>query len=181
MIRQRIGQPALVQLHPQETPIDAQDPESAAAFAPAPDSRLKRAYWQLTALALAAHFGGSLSGLGLAIGVTALQTVHFALKRRSALAFVVQVRTAYLALLIAGLLPALAWLHAAQLAGLTALLTYDYCPLARMLALAPWNRKVPLSWPLVRWVILAPPAPGSILDRMPVAASRGTARRGSRR
>lgn len=156
-----------------QPPQDAPVAEPLQAVAPAPDELLKRVYWLVTALALSAHLGGWESGLGLAIAVTALQALHFALKRRSATVLVVQVRAAYLVLLLAGLLPAFSWIP-------PALLAFDYCLLARLLALAPWNRTAPLSWQLVRRVMLTPPAPSSILERLP-AARGGTARRDSRR
>jgi hypothetical protein len=131
------------------------------------DVRLKRAYWQLTALALAAYFGGWELGLGVAIAITALHTIHFAVEDRDPRSFEVQVRAAYLFLLLIGLVPSLWIIHAAQFVGLNVRLITDYCPMARMLAFAPWNRTVPLSWSLARWLIFSPPAPGSILDRMP--------------
>ena len=49
----------------------------------------------------------------------------------------------------------------------TPLLVADYCPLARMLVLLPWNRRVPLTAQLLRWLILSPPAPGAIATRVP--------------
>jgi hypothetical protein len=131
------------------------------------DVRLKRAYWQLTSLAMAAHFGGWEPGLSAAIVITAGQTTHFVVEGRDPRAFEVQVRGAFLALLLLGLVPPLWPIHAAQFVGINLRLVTDYCPLARMLALAPWNRTVPLSWSLARWLMLSPPAPGSILDRMP--------------
>jgi hypothetical protein len=131
------------------------------------DVRLKRAYWQLTALALAACFGGWEPGLGVAIAITAGQTIHFAVEARDPRSFEVQVRAAYLGLLLIGLVPPLWIIHAAQFVGINVRLITDYCPMARMLAFAPWNRTVPLTWSLARWLILSPPAPGSILDRMP--------------
>jgi hypothetical protein len=164
-----------------QPPAGAAAAEPPPASAATPDERLKRVYWMVTALALSAHFGGWQAGLGLAIGVTAWQALHFAFKRRSAKALVVQVRVTYLGLLLAGLLPALAWMHAAQLAGVCALLAFDYCLLARILTLAPWNRTASLSWPLVRRVMFTPPAPGSILERLPTVTSGGRARPDSRR
>ena len=131
------------------------------------DVRLKRAYWQLTALAMAAHSGGWEPGLGAAIAITAGQTIHFAAEGCGPRAFEVQVRAAFLALLLLGLAPPLWPIHAAQFVGVNVRLVTDYCPLARLLALAPWNRTVPLSWSLARWLLVSPPAPGSILDRMP--------------
>lgn len=128
---------------------------------------VRRLYWQATALLLAAHFAGWAPALVLALLLTAVQSVHFAVQAHSLRAFAVQVRVGYLALLLVGLWPPLAPLHVVQFVGVNALLTVDYCPLARLLVLAPWNRSVPFSGALVRWVLLAPPAPGAIVDRVP--------------
>jgi hypothetical protein len=136
------------------------------------DPRIKRLYWQLTALCLGAHFAGWAPGIGAVIALTAWQTVHFTVRNRSLHSFEVQVRAGYLALLLLGLAPALSPVHVVQFVGVNALLIADYCPLARMLALAPWNRRVPLTLSLLRWVVMAPPAPGSILDRMPAPDDR---------
>ncbi len=134
------------------------------------NASLKRAYWPLTAIAMATYFGGWAPGIHAAIGLTALHAAHFALQARFAGTLEVQVRAAFLGLLLLGLLPWLSLLQVALFIGLTARIAFDYCLLARMLALAPWNRSVPLSWGLVRWVSCAPPAPGSILARMPTGA-----------
>jgi hypothetical protein len=130
---------------------------------------IKRLYWQATALALAAYLTGWVPGIGVAIVLSAGQVLLFAVHRRSLHALEVQVRLSYLGLLLVGLLPGLGMLHLLQLLGVNALLVADYCPMARLLVLAPWNRDVPLSMALVRWVLLSPPAPGSILDRLPDA------------
>jgi hypothetical protein len=103
----------------------------------------------------------------VAIAITAGQTIHFTVELRDPRSFEVQVRAAYLGLLLIGLVPALWIIHVAQFVGVNVRLITDYCPMARMLAFAPWNRRVPLSWGLARWLIFSPPAPGSILDRMP--------------
>ena len=130
-------------------------------------AHVRRIYWQATALLLAAHFAGWAPALALAILLTAVQSVHCAVQGRSLRAFAVQVRVGYLALLLLGLWPPLAALHVVQFAGVNALLTVDYCPLARLLVLAPWNRSVPFSGALVCWGLLSPPAPGAIVDRVP--------------
>ena len=109
------------------------------------DPRIKRLYWQLTALLLAAHFAGY---------------------RRDLLAFEVQVRAAYLALLLAGVLPGCWPLHAIQFVGVNAMLVFDYCLLARLLSLAPWNRGGPLTRVLLRRAFLSAPVHGSILDAL---------------
>jgi hypothetical protein len=128
------------------------------------DPRIKKLYWQITALLLAAHFAGWAAGLPFAICLTLLQTAHFAWRRRDPLAFEVQVRAGYLVLLLAGTLPGCWPLHVIQFVGVNAFIVAEYCPLARLLALAPWNRRRRLTWALLRQVILAPPVRGSILD-----------------
>jgi hypothetical protein len=75
------------------------------------------------------------------------------------------VRAACLALLVAGLWPPLALLHVLQCIGVWTNVVADYCPLARLLSLAPWHRREPLAWATLRWTLLSPPAPGSILER----------------
>jgi len=41
------------------------------------DPRIKRLYWQITALLLAAHFAGWAAAMPLSLALTALQTLHF--------------------------------------------------------------------------------------------------------
>jgi hypothetical protein len=127
-----------------------------------------RVYWQATAALLAAHFGGWQAGLPLAIALNLAQALHFSAVRRSGRALDVQVRWLYLALLLLGTVPPLAWLHALQAAGLFALLVADYCLAARLLVLMPWNRRVPFSAGLLLQVLRMPPRPGSIAERLPL-------------
>ena len=97
-----------------------------------------------------------------AIAFNVLQWAHIALRRQGLTHFSSQVRFAYVLWMAAGLLPGLFWMHWIQLMGTTALLVVDYCPLARLLSLLPWNRQLPLSWRLVVRTILAPPRRGPI-------------------
>lgn len=132
----------------------------------------KRLYWQLTALLLAIHVLQAPSALALAIALNALQVVHVALRRRSLRALDVQVRVAYLGLLLIGTFPGLWPIHVVQFVGVNALLVADYCLLARLLTLLPWNRPRPLSAALVRDVLLTPPAPGPIAARLAAVEAR---------
>jgi len=126
----------------------------------------QRGYWQASALLLAAHFAGWAGALPLAIVLSVLQVNHAVVLRRSLVAFDVQVRLAYLGLLTLGNLAPLWPLLAALFIGVNVRLVTDYCPLARLLVLLPWNRRVPLSWPLLRWLLLSLPESGSILSRL---------------
>ena len=131
------------------------------------DARIKRLYWQMTALLLAGYFGGWDDGLRLAILLNIVQAAHFALHRRSLRAFDVQVRLGYLALLMMGTVGPLWPLHLVQFIGVNALLVADYCLLARLLVLMPWNRRATFSLGLLRWALFSPPAPGAIDSRVP--------------
>jgi hypothetical protein len=121
--------------------------------------------WLFTGLALGASLAGWAPGLPAAIVLTALQVVHQGVRARNLSALPVQVRAAYLSLLLLGIWPPLRVLHPLQLAGTVALVVFDYCPLARLLALMPWNRRRPFTFALVRSTFLSAPVRGSILDR----------------
>jgi hypothetical protein len=131
------------------------------------EARTRRLYWQLTALGLAAHFAGWPAALPLVLALNSAQVLHVLAARRSFRPLDVQVRIGYLGLLALGSFGPLGPIHVVQFVGVNALLVADYCPLARLLVLLPWNRRVPLSGPLVRWLLRSPPAPGSIVERLP--------------
>jgi hypothetical protein len=122
--------------------------------------------WLATALALGAGLVGWRPGIPLAMAAVAVQAVVLRARARSVRAFPVQVRLAYLALLLLGCWPPLRFVHAAQLAGTATLLVFDYCPLARLLSLLPWNRRGRLTLARVRATFLTPPVAGSILGTL---------------
>ena len=111
-------------------------------------------YWLITVALLAVGLAGLTWGLVLAIELTLLQTVHFAQRAGHRTAFAVQVRLAYLGLLLLGLWPLLAWVHWMQLLGTVVRVAIGYCLLARLVSLMPWNRVEPLSMPLLRRTFL---------------------------
>ncbi|MCL4802065.1 MAG: hypothetical protein KJ025_20910 [Burkholderiales bacterium] len=121
-------------------------------------------YWLAASLALAAALAGWPPGLPLAFAAVGAQSLHFLAREGRPGAFAVQVPVAYLALLAVGAWPPLAVLHPLMLAGTLVTLAFDYCPLARIMSLMPWNRRVPLSWALVRRTFLMPPTAGSVLQ-----------------
>lgn len=102
-------------------------------------------------------------GYAIALGTTAVHGIHYLARGHRPSTLPMQVRIAYLGILALGLWPPLSLLHWMQLAGTSALLAFDYCPLARTLSLMPWNRRVPLTGRLVLRVLLAPPVRGSTL------------------
>jgi hypothetical protein len=134
-------------------------------------------YWLVIACLLTAAMAGHPIAYGIAVGTAALQILHFAFRERNIAAFPVQVRIAYLAMLIAGLWEPLQWIHWLQLAGTTARVLIGYCLLARTLSLAPWNRWQPLSFALIKRTFLSlqagvPPC-GEVFHRMSLERVQG--------
>lgn len=124
-------------------------------------------YWLVTAIFLTAGVSGWPTGFLCAIGVTAFQLVHFILREGSLPAFPVQVRIAYLLLLLVAWPQGMRWLYWLPLIGTWAQLIFGYCTMARTVSLLPWNRNEPLSWSLVRRTYLSPPVRGNILQGLP--------------
>ncbi len=123
--------------------------------------------WVAIVASLSASLLGLRPALQLAIALSALQTLHCAIRTGSPVAFPVQVRAGYLAMLVAGCWPPLSFLHWIQAIGGWTMIVADYCFLARCLSLAPWNRRGPLSGAVVRATFLSPPTPGCFMDRRP--------------
>ncbi len=126
-------------------------------------------YWLLTAGLIAAAIGGWTWGIPLAMVLCAVQIVHFGWRAGTAAALAVQVRLAYLALLVVGIWPSMQWIHVVQLLGTSARVLIGYCLLAPTLSLAPWDRRKPLSLSLVRSTFFAMQTEvtpcGSVLQR----------------
>lgn len=119
-------------------------------------------YWAITNVLLLADVLGWPYGLFLAIALNAIQIVHFYNETQSASSFPVQVRVAYLMLLLVALWPPLYWLLYFVILGTTAMVVFDYCFLARFVSLMPWNCKQPLSWSLVQTTFISKPIAGSV-------------------
>ena len=84
-------------------------------------------YWFLTVGLLGAGLFGWPAGIYVAILLCGVQIGHVIWLTRDLTAFPVQVRVAYLAMLIAGLWGPLQWIHWMQLAGTTARVLVGYC------------------------------------------------------
>ena len=129
-------------------------------------------YWLATAILLVVCLvAGWRQAIYVAIALTAVQLIQFAAREHDLTAFPVQVRAAYLGLLVIGLYPWLAFVHWIQLCGTWGMVVVGYCPLARMLSLLPWNRRQPLSISLVRRTFLSRPVPGSIVAAVNAAVA----------
>ncbi|HSD40668.1 MAG TPA: hypothetical protein VLD36_02270 [Burkholderiales bacterium] len=125
--------------------------------------RLSWWYWLATVCLLAASLAGWRAGLWLTMAFVTVQLLHFFAREGSFRAFPVQTRTAYLLLLAVGAAPPLAFMHWLQLTGTCGSVFVDYCVLARIMSLMPWNRTRPFTLELVRRTFLSPPARGSVL------------------
>jgi len=107
-------------------------------------------YWFLTVALLAAWLAGWQPGIYLAMALCVIQIIHVRSLTHALTAFPIQVRIAYLGLLLAGLWEPLAWLHWVQLVGTSARVLVGYCFLARTLSLAPWNSVQPFTLALLQ-------------------------------
>jgi hypothetical protein len=124
-------------------------------------------YWFMTACLLTAGLAGHRIGFELAIGLSAIQLVHFAIYEQSITAFTVQVRFWFLLLVLAAYPEPLQIIYWLPAAGTWARSIFGYCLMARTLALLPWNRRVPFSVSLVLQTFFSRPVRGSILQGLP--------------
>lgn len=119
-------------------------------------------YWLATDLLLVYGLLGGTWGFLPVIVLAGVQVLHFLQRERHVSAFPVQVRLAYLGLLLFGQWEYGYFMYFIQLAGTTAMVLVNYCPLARFLSLMPWNCNQPLTWRLMLLTFLTPPVKGSI-------------------
>ena len=124
-------------------------------------------YWFVTACLLTAGVAGYQPAFLVAIGLTVIQLVHFALREGSVTAFPVQVRFWYLMLLLVALPGPMQLLYWIPTIGTWAQLLFGYCTMARCVSLFPWNRKERFSAGLLTRTFFSRPVPGSILQGLP--------------
>lgn len=124
-------------------------------------------YWAVTIPLIAFGLAGYNAGFIAAAALTAVQIVHFYSREKRLLAFPVQVRIAYLGLLLLAQWPPFYWVYWLQLIGTTAMVLFSYCLLARALSLMPWNRSEPFSLKLLVRTFISAPVQGNILQGMP--------------
>lgn len=119
-------------------------------------------YWTITNGLLLAHVMGWPFGLTLAIVLNAIQIGHFYSETKSVTSFPVQVRLAYLILLLVALWPPLYWLLYFVILGTTAMVLFDYCFLARFVSVMPWNCRQSYSLALFLKTFVSKPVTGSV-------------------
>ena len=88
------------------------------------------------------------------------QVFHYYIEEEALSAFRVQVRLGYVLIAVVAFQEPLRALYLIPLFGTWANVLFGYCPLGRMLTLAPWNRREPLSADLLRRTISTPPTRG---------------------
>ena len=120
-------------------------------------------YWLATVVLLTAGVSGWSTGFQLAIGLTVVQAIHFAIRERSMTAFPVQVRVAYLLLLLVALPERLQLIYWLPMIGTWVQVLFGYCTMARTVSLLPWNRNEAFSLGLLKRTFLSAPVRGSIL------------------
>lgn len=127
-------------------------------------SELSWWYWRATAALLT--YGVFWHPLGYCFAgiLSIVHLLHFVWREKSLTAFVVQVRLAYLAILIVAAWEPLRFLYLAPFIGTWALVLYGYCFLARVLSLMPWNQTAPASMDRFWTIMTAPPSHGSAFD-----------------
>ena len=122
--------------------------------------------WTLTAILLTIGLLGQPAAFVAAMVVTVVQCMVMVGREKSVLAFAVQLRIAYLLLLMICFVPEMRWLYWLPTVGTFALVIFGYCLMARVLSLLPWNRQEALSAALIRRTFLSRPD----LSRLPRAS-----------
>lgn len=120
--------------------------------------------WAASSVLLAAGLAGLTQAYFVVMALTVVQMVALLAGGHAPRSFPLQVRAAYLGILALGQLPGCAGLYWLPALGTPALVLFGYCPLARVMALAPWNRTRPFSLALLRRALFTPPRPGAAID-----------------
>jgi len=97
--------------------------------------------WTITTVLLIMGLAGYSPAFVAAMAVTAGQGIILLARDRSPAAFSVQLRAAYLLLMLISYPPLMRWLYWLPTVGNSALIVLGYCLLARVLALLPWNSR----------------------------------------
>ena len=92
-----------------------------------------------------------------AMVVTAGQGIVLLVRDRSLTAYSVQLRAAYLLLLLIAYPPPMRWLYWLLALGTIAIVIFGYCFLTRVLSLLPWNSREAYTWDRLRRTFLSAP------------------------
>ena len=125
-------------------------------------NKISWSLWLVTVVFLSAGLYGIVEGFYAAITLTVLHAGLSLNRERKLTAFPVQVRVAYLGLLLLGLVPYMGLIYWIPAVGTWAMLLTGYCPMARIMSLMPWNRN---SWPSladIHTTVFSAPIKGSV-------------------
>lgn len=120
-------------------------------------------HWTATIPLLVLTVAGYSWACWIAIGLCALVGACYLLRIKQMRPYPVQIRLAYVGVLLCGTLPGMNWFYWVPLVGTTAMVVVGYCPLLRLLSLAPWNRSGPLSASNVWHVFVRVPCVGGLV------------------
>jgi len=121
-------------------------------------------YWLVTVILLTTGMFVGTVGFYLAIVLTIIHCIHYLFKEKTVTAFPVQVRIAYLVLLLISLPDYFQFIFWVPLVGTWAQVIFGYCAMARFLSLFSWNRNEPLTFNFLLKIIFARPVRGSVLQ-----------------
>jgi len=128
-------------------------------------------YWAATTILLIGVVSGSALSLQAVIVLNAIQVLHFVYREKSITAFPVQVRLTYFGMLFLAQAPYMVWIFWWQLIGTSAMVLFEYCFLARLLSLLPWNKQEDYSFEMIKRTFLTAPVKGNILQGLPATGS----------
>lgn len=126
-------------------------------------------YWLVSWGLLVSGLAGWEPGFWILIGLQAVQVIDFAFREKSLTSFSVQVRIGFFLFVLIAYWPPLRFLYFIPAAGLLARVLVNYCLLARVMSLLPWNCSEPFSRSLVRRTLFTRPVTGSIVENRPLA------------
>ncbi|HXI68895.1 MAG TPA: hypothetical protein VNN22_00910 [Verrucomicrobiae bacterium] len=97
--------------------------------------------WTVTTVLLIVGLSGFNPAFSAAMAVTAGQGIILLVRDRSPAAISVQIRAAYLLLMLISYPSPMRWFYWLLVVGTIALLVFGYCTMARLLSLLPWNSR----------------------------------------
>lgn len=121
-------------------------------------------YWLATATLLTIGMFIDTTGFYLSVVLTIIHTIHYLFREPAITTFPVQVRIAYLSLLVVSLPHQLLIIFWIPLIGTWAQVIFGYCAMARFLSLFAWNRKEPFTLRFLIKTIFSRPTRGSVLQ-----------------
>ena len=123
-------------------------------------------YWLVTAVLLSFGLLGMPAGFLLAIGLTGIQSIHFAIRERNTIAFPVQVRTWYLLLLVIVFPEPLRLIYWFPAIATWVQVIFGYSIIARCVSLLPWNRTGHLTLALLKKTFFSAPVRGNFMHSL---------------